>query len=248
MTLRWRTVKLIIVFDGTRYEGWQSQRTGKTLQEVFEKILAQFFKVPTPIIGSSRTDSGVHALGFAAHFKIKSGLGDLKIKKALNFYLPRDILVHSAKTVHAGFHARFQAKSKIYRYDIWQSSTRPLFEAPYVLWHPFALNARRMSRAAGHLKGRYDFRSFCNNEEPEKNYVRTLKKISVVKRKQLIRITVQADGFLKQMVRIIVGTLIEVGRGKMTPKRVSEILLSKDRKLAGPTAKPHGLTLVKVTY
>lgn len=243
-----RTIKLVLGFDGSRYEGWQSQRTEKTVQEVFEKILGKIFGEATPIIGSSRTDSGVHALGMAAHFKTSSALGDREIKKALNFYLPKDIVVFSAKTVKPDFHARFHAKSKLYRYDIWNSSTRPLFETPYVLWYPYTLNAKLMSRAARPLKGKHDFRAFCSNDEPEKNYVRTMKKISVVKDKNRIRVTIQADGFLKYMVRIIVGTLIEVGRGKMKPDDVRQILRSRDRKKAGPTARPYGLTLVKVTY
>src|SRR3989338_5526102 len=247
MTLRWRTVKLTIAFDGTRYEGWQSQRTGKTLQEVFEKILAQLFKVPTPIIGSSRTDSGVHAEGFVAHFKTKSRLTDQAIQKALNFYLPKDIVVLSAGTVRPDFHARFDAKSKIYRYTILTRKTRPIFEAPYVLWHPYPLNVMLMKQAAGTLKGRHDFRAF-SNKDVEKSTVRTIKKISVARRKDRITVTLEADGFLKQMVRVIIGTLLEVGSGKMAPQKITQILKSKDRNQAGPTARPHGLTLVKVTY
>jgi tRNA pseudouridine38-40 synthase len=243
-----KTIKLVIGFDGTRYEGWQSQLNGKTIQEVFEKILKKIFSEPTPITGSSRTDSGVHALGMAAHFKTKSPLGDREIKKALNFYLPKDILVHSALTVSPGFHARFHAKSKLYRYDIWNSATRPLFEAPYVLWYPYRLNARLMARAARHLKGKHDFRAFCNNEEEKDNCIRVIKRITVTKDRQLIRVSLEANGFLKHMVRIIVGTLIEVGRGKIKPDAVRDILHSKDRKKAGPTARPYGLTLVKVAY
>ena len=242
-----RTIKLVISFDGTRYEGWQSQRTGRTLQEVFEKTLGKLFQEPTAIIGSSRTDSGVHAEGFAASFKTNSGLSDKAIQKALNFYLPKDIVVLSSKTVAPGFHARFDAKSKWYRYTILTSKNRPIFEAPYVLWVSYSLNAALMKKAAQALKGRHDFRAFSNKDE-KKNTVRTIKTITIARRKDRLIIVVEANGFLKQMVRIIVGTLLEVGRGKLPAERISLILKSKDRNQAGPTVKPQGLTLIKVRY
>lgn len=242
-----RTVKLVIAFDGTRYEGWQSQRTGKTLQEVFEKTLGRIFGQPTPVVGSSRTDSGVHAEGFAAHFKTKSGLSDRAIQRALNFYLPQDIVVLNAETVRPDFHARFDTKSKTYRYTIFTGSTRPIFEAPYVLWQPHFLNVPLMKRAAFCLVGRHNFKAFSNRDE-EKNYVRTIRRITIIRGPKRITFTIAADGFLKQMVRILVGTLMEVGRGKLPPEAVRDILKSKDRKQAGPTARAHGLTLVRVRY
>lgn len=243
-----RTVKLVLGFDGTRYEGWQSQLNGKTLQEVFEKILKKIFGAATPVTGSSRTDSGVHAKGFVAHFKTHSKLGDKDIQKALNFYLPKDVVVFSVKTVHSAFHARFDAKSKIYQYEIWNGPTRPLFEAPYVLFYPQRLDLKAMKRAAALFKGKHDFSAFCTLESADKNAVRTIKRISVLKDKELIRILIEADGFLRYMVRVIVGTLLEVGRGKIKPETVRAALKSKDRKLAGPTAKARGLTLINVRY
>lgn len=245
-----RTVKLIIGFEGTRYEGWQSQRKNdKTLQEIFEKILKKVLKEKTSVISSSRTDSGVHALGLVAHFKTQNPLPDEKIKNALNFYLPRDVVVHSAQTISDGFHARFQAKSKIYRYQIWNHDTRPLFERPFVLWHPEPLDISQMKKGAAHLVGRHDFSAFrFAGGEDERNPARTLKKISIRKEKHLILMDIEADGFLRHMVRIIVGTLMEVGRGKMAPTGVRVALQSKDRTKAGPTAKALGLTLVQVKY
>ena len=148
----------------------------------------------------------------------------------------------------AGFHARFNAKSKLYQYRIWNSRTRPLFEAPYVLWHPNSLNVTLMKRAAKPLVGRHDFRAFCDKGDEKDNFVRTIKKITIKKSKSLITIDIEGDGFLRHMVRIIVGTLIEAGRGKISPSRISQILKSKDRAKAGPTAKPLGLTLVKVNF
>lgn len=252
-----RTIRLVIAFDGTRYEGWQSQRKdtsagqgqSKTIQEVFEKILLKILRKPTGLVSSSRTDSGVHAEGLVAHFKTRSRLSDAQLKKAINFYLPKDILVHSAKTMRVGFHARYDARSKIYRYRVWNSTTRPLFEAPYVLWHPRALDTALMKRAARCLIGRYDFGAFYDAGGDERSsLVRTLKHLRIKKIGHLIEIEIEADGFLRHMVRVIVGTLIEVGRRKIPPGRVREILDSKNRKNAGPTAKPQGLMLVKVNY
>lgn len=243
-----RTVKLVIGFDGARYEGWQSQLTGRTVQEVFEKILLRITGEKTDIISSSRTDSGVHARGLVAHFRTASRLPDAKLKDALNFYLPRDILVYSAKTVSSSFHARFSAKSKLYRYDIWLGRTRPLFEAPYVLWHPRPLDVKRMQAAAKPLVGRHDFAAFADRGEEGKDTVRRVKSLKIAQSGNLIRIEIQANGFLRHMVRVIVGTLIEAGRKKMKPSEIPSILSSKNRSKAGPTAKAHGLTLVSVRY
>jgi len=263
-----RTVKLLIGFDGTRYEGWQDQRKGKTLQEVFEKLLLKILKEPANLISSSRTDSGVHALGLVAHFWTLNPLPDIKIKKALNFHLPRDIVVYSARTVHADFHARYYAKSKLYRYLIWNQPTRPLFEAPFVLWHPHRLDLGFMRKAARYFLGKHDFRAFMDGKDEKKSlemtghsmaptdvprsrgrgFVRSVKSLTIQRGKGLIRIRIEANGFLRHMVRVIVGTLIEAGRGKLRPETVPAILNSKDRKNAGPTAKPHGLTLIKVRY
>lgn len=245
-----RNVKLVTGFQGTRYEGWQSQRTkGNTLQEIIEQALERILKERVDLVSSSRTDSGVHALAMPAHFRTKSTLADPKLKAALNHYLPHDIVVSSAKTVKDSFHARYHAKSKLYRYSIWNSRTRPLFEAPYVLWYTGKLDVAKMRRAARHLVGRHDFTAFWDRagDEP-KGTVRTVKRIAVTAKKPLIRIEVEGDGFLRHMVRVIAGTLIEVGRGKMKPDAIPGILNSKNRKQAGPTAKAMGLTLIKVKY
>lgn len=243
-----RTVKLLIGFDGSRFEGWQDQKKGKTLQELFEKLLLKILKEPVSVVSSSRTDSGVHALGLVAHFRAQNPLPDPKIKDALNFYLPKDVLVRSAKTVSSDFHARYSAKSKVYRYTIWNSKTRPLFEVAHVLWHPRKLDVALMRRAARRLTGRHDFRAFMNGKDEKKSFVRHLKRLSIQKNKHLVQITAEGDGFLRHMVRIIAGTLIEAGKGKIRPEAMKTILESKDRKLAGPTAKSHGLALVKVRY
>jgi tRNA pseudouridine38-40 synthase len=252
-----RTVRLTIGFQGTRYEGWQSQKKGpstgsglpNTVQEIFEKYLKKILKEEISLISSSRTDSGVHALGLVAHFKTNSHLLDAKIKEALNFYLPRDIVVQTAKTMPNKFHARYDAKSKLYCYKIWNKSTRPLFEDPFVLWQAQSLDLKAMKKAALYLKGKHDFAS-CQDAggDDKKTTVRTIKKISLTEKMGCIQIEIEGDGFLRHMVRVIVGTLIEVGRKKIKPEAVKDILASKDRKKAGPTIKSHGLTLVKVKY
>lgn len=245
---QWRTVRLVIGFQGTRYEGWQSQKKQNTLQEVLEKELHRILGHKTDLIGSSRTDSGVHAEALVAHFKTSNPITDAALKRALNFYLPKDILVRSAKTAPDSFHARYGAKSKLYRYRIWNNSTRPLFEAPFVLWHPYKLDVASMKKAATYLIGKHDFASFKDGNEEKKTTVRTIRKLRITRKAPLIAIDVQGDGFLRHMVRILVGTLLEVGRGKIAPEQVKTILKAGDRKLAGPTAKSHGLSLIKVLY
>lgn len=245
---QWRTVRLVIGFQGTRYEGWQSQKKQNTLQEVIEKELERILGHKTDLIGSSRTDSGVHAEALVAHLKTSKPITDAALKRALNFYLPKDILVRSAKTMPNTFHARYGAKSKLYRYKIWNNPTRPLFEAPFVLWHPYKLDVAAMKKAATYFIGKHDFASFKDGNEEKKTTVRTIRKLRITRKAPLIAIDVQGDGFLRHMVRILIGTLLEVGRGKIAPEQVKTILKTGDRKLAGPTAKSHGLSLLKVLY
>ena len=245
-----RSIKLVIGFIGTRFEGWQSQKKGKTLQELFERTLSRILKEKIQVTSSSRTDSGVHAKALVAHFRTSSALHDERIQKALNFYLPRDVVVYQAKTVTAKFHARFSAVSKIYRYSIWNSPTRPLFEEATVLWLPQKLDLAAMKRAAPHIKGRHDFSSFVDQDpgNPDRSKVRSIKKIHIQRKDCRIDITVEGDGFLRHMVRIIAGTLIEVGKGRLTPSSIPKIIAAQDRRQAGPTAKAKGLTLLRVRY
>lgn len=243
-----KTVKLTLAFDGTRYEGWQSQRKDRTVQEVFEKALEKIFSQKIHLAGSSRTDSGVHARGFVAHFKVKSKLTDAAIVRALNFYLPCDIVVLKAQTVPATFHARFKAKSKIYRYTLCLSKTRPVFEAPYVLHYPYPVNMAHLQKAARLLTGRQDFRAFMDADSEKEKTVRYLKKIRIHRQGELLHFDFEGDGFLRHMVRILMGTLLEVNRGKISLEAIPFILKSRDRKKAGPTAKAQGLHLLKVNY
>ena len=244
-----RTIKLVIAFQGTRYDGWQSQRTGKTLQEVFEKQLARILTEKTNLTSSSRTDSGVHARGLVAHFKTKSHLPDAKLQAALNYYLPEDVLVLSAKTMPNDFHARYHAKSKTYEYLIWNSRTRPVYDlAPYCLWHGGDLDIPKMKKAARVLVGKHDFSAFRDSGDDEKDPVRTIYSILIRKTGPTVSILVRGNGFLRHMVRIVAGTLIQAGRGKLTIEDIKSGLASKNRKNTGPTSKALGLTLLKVQY
>ena len=244
-----RTVRLLIAFQGTRYDGWQSQRTGRTLQEVFEKHLARILKEKIDLISSSRTDAGVHARGMAAHFGTRAKLPDAKIKNALNYYLPQDVVVLAARTVSSKFHARYSAKSKTYEYLVWNSRTRPAYDlAPYCLWFPSPLDVGNMRKASKYLLGKHDFSAFRDSGDDERNPVRTIHSIRIRKDGPKVSIQVRADGFLRHMVRIIAGTLLDVGRGKLLIQHIESNRTAKDRKKTGPTAKPHGLTLLKVQY
>lgn len=242
------TYKITLGFIGSAYSGWQSQTKGDSIQEIFENILERLFKVKTNLISSSRTDAGVHAKAMAAHFKADTSLSPEKIKDALNFYLPKDIAVFEIKKVRDDFHARYHAKSKIYEYTIWNSAQKPLFERDQVLWLPQPLDEKIMHRAAQCLVGEHDFRSFCDRMEVNEDTRKRIDAISVIRKKHLVILRVRGNGFLRHMVRVIVGTLIEVGRGKLRVLQMKQILLSEDRKKAGPTAKAMGLCLVKVNY
>lgn len=243
-----RNIKLIISYDGTRYAGWQFQKNAKSIQQVLETVLKKITGEPVKLKASGRTDSGVHARYQVANFKTNSKIPLKKIKDALNSYLPEDILVNSAQIAGLDFDSQRCAKSKHYRYTVTTSRFVDPFIRHFVARFSYPLNISPMRRAAAILAGRHDFKAFQASGSDEKNTVRTIKKISVARRKGLIYIDVWADGFLYNMVRTIAGTLLEIGRGKLSEGRISEILKKKARRLAGPTAPAKGLCLMKVEY
>lgn len=255
-----RNIKLVIEYDGAGFNGWQVQRdtrtqghndTGKglkTIQGEIEKAAAKLFGKKISLIGASRTDSGVHAKGQVANFRIDSGLELDNIKNGLNSFLPRCISIISAEEVIFKFHSGFDSTGKLYKYTIISRKSRsPLFErcAAFV---PYDLNITAMRKAAGYLIGKKDFKSFQAADKKERNSVRVVRKIKIVSRLPLVEIYIQADGFLYNMARNIAGTLIEVGRGRFKPRYVEEILKKKHRPLAGQTAPAKGLCLEKVFY
>lgn len=241
---------LTISYDGTRYAGWQIQKNAKTIQDEIEKALKKILNEKVKLIGSGRTDAGVHAKAQVANFNTRKDFPLENLQKALNKYLPKDISIIKVEKVFPAFHSQYDAKCKQYRYTILNSPTNDPFLRLYYLRIPVKLNFALMKNEAKVLVGRHDFKSFQakSKTSPIKNTIRNIKKITLKKNKQFITLDIEADGFLHNMVRNIAGTIIEIGRGYLPKANMKKILLSKDRKKAGPTAPAKGLTLIKVVY
>jgi tRNA pseudouridine38-40 synthase len=244
-----RNIKLLIEYDGTNYLGWQVQPRGPTIQGTLEEKLRLLTGEPIRLIGSGRTDSGVHALGQVAHFKTQSQMDVRSIQRALNSLLPHDVVIQKIEEVQEGFHARRHSKSKIYEYRILNRSLRSPFHHGYV-WHiPQRLDFKEMGKATRWLIGEHDFSSFRSVGSPTRTAVRRVIRAEWKRgREGLMRFEIEANGFLKQMVRALVGTLVEVGKGKISTVEFQKILDSKDRRKGGPTAPAQGLFLKEVKY
>jgi tRNA pseudouridine38-40 synthase len=244
-----RNIKLLIEYDGTKYQGWQVQPKGPTIQGVLEEKLRLLTGDPIRLFGSGRTDSGVHALGQVAHFKTKCPMDIHSILRALNSLLPPDIVIQRIGDVEESFHARKHSKSKVYEYRILNRNIRSAFQQRYV-WHiPQKLDLEAMKEGARFLIGEHDFSSFQSTGSPTRTTIRKVIRAEWKKERMgLIRFEIEANGFLKQMVRALVGTLVEVGKGKIGSEEFRKILESGDRKKAGPTAPAHGLFLKEVKY
>ncbi len=250
-----RNIKLTLEYDGTNYVGWQTQLAkgkwqiaNRTVQETIEKALKKILVEKVYLIGSGRTDSGAHALGQVANFKTKSNLPISDIKRALNAVLPPDIAIQKAEEVSLDFHSRFAVKNKIYRYTILNSPQRSVGLRNFYYHYPYKLNLSAMRQAGKLLSGKKDFKSFQASDKKERRSKKTIKNLSLKKQGDFIHFDIEADGFLYKMVRSIVGTLIEVGRGKLQPREIPRILRRKNRKFAGPTVPAKGLALLKVIY
>lgn len=254
-----RNIKLIIEYDGTGFNGWQTQRATshksqvtskklKTIQGEIEKAGKKLFGKKINLIGSGRTDSGVHAKAQAANFRTDSRLPLNSIKKGLNGLLPHCISIISAEEAPLKFHSRFDSKGKLYKYTIVNRKSRAPLMGRHSAFVSYILDIETMKKAAKYLVGKNDFKSFQTIDKIKRDSVRTINKIRIVSTPPVIEIYIQADGFLYNMARNIVGTLIEVGRGRFEPKKVKEILEKKFRPLAGQTAPAKGLCLEKVFY
>jgi tRNA pseudouridine38-40 synthase len=245
-------IKLVVAYDGSNYAGWQLQKTGTGVQEVVEAALGKLLQLPVRLHSSSRTDTGVHALGMVAHFDIEKNRLNVppeKLALALNFFLPEDVRIFSATRAAADFHARFDATGKQYRYYVWNATAmNPLLRTQ--AWHvPKPLDVAAMRAASGSFLGRRDFKSFAANRNYEmESTVRTLWRCDVKKAGPLLTFVIEGDGFLYKMCRGIAGTLVQLGLGKIGPEALPAILAGKDRRLAGMTAPAHGLVLVKVYF
>jgi tRNA pseudouridine38-40 synthase len=244
-----RNIKLVLEYDGTNYCGWQRQAEGRrTVQQTVEDRLAMITQQKTTLIGAGRTDAGVHALGQAANFKTASRLTPADFKRALNGLLPPDIVVREAEEVHSGFHARFHARSKRYEYFILNREL-PSAVGRLYHWHvQVRLAAAPMRKAMHMLLGQHDFSSFQSTGSPVASPVRVMTGCGLRREGDIIRLWFEANGFLRKMVRSAVGTLVEVGLGKLTTQGFSEILSARDRGKAAATAPPNGLFLVEVRY
>lgn len=246
-----RNFKIFVQYEGTRYQGWQRQdSTGNTIQGKLETILAKMTGLDfVQVDGSGRTDAGVHALGQVANFKIDTALSAEDVMDYLNQYLPEDIGVVSIQEVPERFHSRLNAKGKTYRYRIWNSKLPCVFERRYVYELPEWLDLDAMRQAASCFVGKHDFKAFTSNKKGKKSTVRTIDAIWLEKAGNEVVITYSGDGFLYHMVRILTGTLIEVGLGQRNPVSVS-MLLEKNatREMSGALVPAKGLCLVEVRY
>ncbi len=243
-----RNIKLTVQYDGSRYHGWQIQPGKRTIQGELVEAVSNLVGVRTYVHGASRTDAGVSALGQVALFEIDSPIPTENFPKAINGRLPRDIVVTSAEEVPWGFDLMSGVKSKLYRYTIYMGRHRPVLRLNQC-WHiPKKLDVEAMNQAAQLLVGKKDFKSFASAADRRENSVRTIFRCDVTAEDKWIYVDVEGDGFLYNMVRNIVGTLVEVGRGRWNPEKINEILESKDRTAAGPLAPAQGLCLMWIKY
>ncbi len=239
---------LEIQYDGSAYFGWQRQAGFLSIQEKLEEAIERATGEKTVLHGSGRTDTGVHAICQTAHFRANTKLSAEQMLRALNSYLPRDIVVRRCQEVSAKFHARFGARRKRYVYAVCASRIPRALGRAYFHWVPYPLDLKKMRSGAAHFLGKHDFRAFTSSVDKKKNTSRTISSFKVIPSKDLVLFFVEGDGFLQHMVRTMVGSLIEVGRGKMPAQKIGEILKSRNRTKAGPTAPAQGLYLLRVKY
>lgn len=243
-----RNIKLVVSYDGADFHGFQAQPGLRTVQGELEDAILRLTGERVQIHGSGRTDAGVHALGQVINFHTASRIPIEKWPIAMNVNMSADVAVLSAEEAPAEFHARFDARGKIYRYQIDKSTYPNIFTRKYA-WHvPQALNMDAFDQALEHLVGQHDFTSFCNAATPLKDKVRTIERIWTEEKEHLLQVYVQGNGFLWNMVRIIAGTAVDAGKGKINADAIPTILAGRDRTLAGVTAPAHGLILQKVLY
>ena len=243
-----KRVMLVVAYDGTNYCGWQIQANGITVQEELNRCLSKLLKEPIQTVGASRTDAGVHALGNVAVFDTAARMPAEKISYALNTYLPEDIRIQYSAEVAADFHPRYCESEKTYEYRILNRRFPLPTERLYSYFYHYKLDVEKMREGASFLVGRHDFASFCGANAQVKSTVREVTGIDIEKKDDVITIQVRGRGFLYNMVRIIAGTLIEIGNEQYPPEKMGEILRACDRQQAGPTAPACGLTLKEIKF
>ena len=244
-----KRVRLTVAYDGTNYHGWQIQNNGITIESELNRCLTDLLREPVEVIGASRTDSGVHALGNIAVFDTTSRMPAEKISYALNQRLPEDIRIQKSEQVPDDWHPRRCDSRKTYEYRIYRAQFPMPVKRLYSLFTYYELDVNRMQEAAAYLEGEHDFKSFCQTGAQVESTVRTIYSVEVEEQGENdLVIRVCGNGFLYNMVRIIAGTLLDIGQGRRDPMDIFTILEAKDRSAAGPTAPAHGLTLMKYEF
>lgn len=243
-----KNYKLIISYDGTRYFGWEHQPKRETIQGKLEDVLNHLQEEPVELIGAGRTDGGVHARGMVANVFLDIDMSEDELRDYMNRYLPEDIVVSRVRLASDRFHARYNAIGKTYCYTCFDGKTKPVFDRKYVWTLDQTLDVQRMRQGAAYLIGRNDYMSFCKNPQKKKTTVRTIDKIEIIRNGDYVTLSFHGDGFLRNMVRILTGTLVDVGLGRIAPQRVGEILKAKNRLEASETAPAQGLCLMEVDY
>lgn len=243
-----RNIKIIIEFDGSNFCGWQKQPKGRTVQQTIEKAISKATNEDVEINGSSRTDAGVHAKGLVANFFTNSTIPGDKFREAINSRLPEDVSIVKSEEVDENFHARYSSKGKTYSYTIINRYERLSLGHQYLYHYRYQLDIEKMKKACQYFIGKHDFSAFMSPGSSIKTTVRTISDIHIEQKGNKIVVYVTGDGFLYNMVRIIVGTLLKIGNGKLEPEDIPEIIKEKNRKRAGMCVPPNGLILEKVFY
>lgn len=248
-----RNFKMVVSYDGTRYFGWEHQQeTDLTIQGRLETVLTRMTgrdpSDPVTVIGAGRTDAGVHARAMTCNVLLDTEMTEQEIQSYMNRYLPEDISVNAVGVCADRFHSRFKARGKTYRYTCWYGNAKPVFDRRYVHCLERKPDLEKMRDAAQYMIGMHDFRSFCGNPKMKKSTIRVVDVIRIEESGSYIRFYVHGNGFLQHMVRIMVGTLLQVGFGGIEPEETAQIIEARDRRTAGPTAPAKGLCLMKVDY
>lgn len=240
--------KITLMYKGTCFSGWQVQKNAKTVQEEVQKAFSVILRQPIELVGASRTDAGVHAANYVAHAIFDTDIDNERILLGVNAILPEDIKVKSIENCDDEFHSRYSAKSKTYIYRIDVSKYGDVFMAPYVWRYKYPLDYEEMKKCPEHFLGKHDFSAFMSKGGQAKTFERTIYECSLTKENDMITMKIRGDGFLYNMVRIIAGTMLSVGKGAIKSSDIPDIILSKERKKAGITAPPEGLMLYEIEY
>ncbi len=240
--------KITLMYKGTEFSGWQTQKNAVTIQEEVEKAFSVILRQPIEIVGASRTDAGVHAENYVAHSFFDTDIDNERIMLGVNAILPDDIKIKSIENCTQDFHSRYSAKSKTYIYRIDASKYGDVFKRPYVWRYKYPLDHNEMEKCPEYFLGKHDFSAFMSKGGQAKTFERTIYECTISFENGLITIKIKGDGFLYNMVRIIAGTILSVGKGSLKASDISDIILSKERKRAGITAPPEGLMLYEIEY